>query len=96
MGTNYYLHLVSDEGFCTILHIGKSSVGWKFLFRGHADLDLNSVEDWRTRTRQGNIFNEYDDKTAYDTFWSLVRAKKSGRYTGKLVDGYPIHFYEFS
>ncbi len=54
MGTNFYLH----SGICEccgkadeIHHIGKSSMGWKFLFKSHKFIEgeqflTKSYKDW--------------------------------------------------
>lgn len=43
MGTNYYFHPSEDDkelGFVESIHIGKSSVGWSFIFHGYEQDDL--------------------------------------------------------
>jgi len=76
MGTNYYwrynICLLCDR--YNEAHIGKSSAGWQFLFRGYRDnllslpdpeVDLGvkilSWRDWKDWliTEEGKIFNEY-------------------------------------
>lgn len=54
MGTNYYL--ITNECDCCNrsdkIHIGKSSVGWKFLLRYYDEnnndigLDVKNIDDW--------------------------------------------------
>jgi hypothetical protein len=51
MGTNYYLQSPKCDA-CgssgTLLHVGKQSEGWKFLWRAHDDstMHLRSAKDW--------------------------------------------------
>ena len=41
MGMNYYVKNEELE-----VRIGKSSMGWQFLFYGYKELGLNSKKDW--------------------------------------------------
>ena len=82
MGTNYYLdHPQFDE----LLHIGKSSAGWRFIFQQINGIAESSA-DWRTLTKQGHIIDEYDKPIDYEVFWSLVEVKKNCRGQTKLRD----------
>jgi len=86
MGTNYYLHQNvcehckrSDEP----VHIGKSSGGWSFSFRGyrseHDPLGaITSEADWRRVITEGDgqILNEYGDRIGVIEFWQMIEAKK--------------------
>ena len=87
MGTNYYAEL-DDCKYCgrssDRIHIGKSSAGWTFGFRGYRDsweLDttIESEEDWREwlsitphiiRDEYGNIFTDTE-------FWDIVNKKRT-------------------
>jgi hypothetical protein len=100
MGTNYTLYYNkckcckrSDE-----LHIGKSSAGWKFLFRKHSGKAEN-IQQWKELTAKGEIIDEYGRLVTNDWFWDLVENKqKESRHTnaGELIDGYNFADYEFS
>lgn len=80
MGTNYYHH----EEVCdhcghakSVTHIGKSSVGWTFIF--HGTNEIRSYQDWLTRLRAGGrIVDEYGRVVPLDEFEKLVAAKKDG------------------
>lgn len=112
MGTNYYLRL----RFCSCCgryderHIGKSSAGWKFIFRVHENIDVN---EWKGETLhyknwsdEEGIFNEYGDKVSYDDFWELVKNKQDGKPhltpLGEMhrawidENGYNVCNYDFS
>ena len=86
MGTNYYLvknKPSTDSG----LHIGKSSLGWRFLFHKppiwETDKPLNTFEQWRDylkeTTESGNyvILNEYDEVVSLDNFLKMVANKQN-------------------
>jgi len=84
MGTNYYLHKTNAEGFNEILHIGKSSVGWRFVFRGYDNIQCRY--DWIMKMEGGHIFDEYDRKITYDSFWEMVESKIGDRHGSGLDD----------
>lgn len=46
MSTNYYARTMDMPEDHEGLHIGKSSVGWDFLWRGHKKLNLTSRALW--------------------------------------------------
>lgn len=82
MGTNYYLakpaHKCSEcgeEHGGEREHIGKSSAGWAFSWRGYRDRGIASVADWRrhiaARVAEGwRIQNEYGDTETPESFWA--------------------------
>ena len=81
MGTNYYL----TKNSATVrppLHIGKSSAGWKFIFRKYEDLEregyeeeyFNSIEnvnDWKSYLEYKTTNDNYLIMTEYDEQVSL-------------------------
>jgi len=78
MGCNYYLRL--DVCKCCdrpadTYHIGKSSVGWPFLFNPR----LSSYEEWKTwiNCEDNEIEDEYHNIVNKDAFFTLVEAKKN-------------------
>jgi hypothetical protein len=80
MGTNYYAR-VNHCDKCNRgddLHIGKSSFGWKFSFRGHRDHapPLTTEQAWRDFLREHPIFDEYGDRVEYDEFWKRAINKE--------------------
>lgn len=83
MGTNYYTDGTLPCKHCgrsgPALHIGKSSVGWRFLFASYPEHDIKSAKDWREFLDRAGvlIFDEYGDEVAPDTFWQLVEEKQS-------------------
>ena len=110
MGTNYYLvknKPSTDSG----LHIGKSSLGWRFLFHKppiwETDKPLNTFEQWRDylkeTTESGNyvILNEYDEVVSLDDFLKMVANKQNENKPDMFeycenVNGYRFSSGEFS
>lgn len=86
MGTNYYL-VKNRPSVEKGLHIGKSSIGWRFLFHKpsvwEVDKPLNTFEQWREyltiTTENGShvIINEYDEIVSLDSFLELVSIKQN-------------------
>jgi hypothetical protein len=83
MGTNYY---VKDEPCCPtcgrasdVYHIGKSSMGWKFLFRGYEEQGLTSASKWFEYLASRNIVDEYGTEWSLHGFILLVNSKMDGR-----------------
>jgi len=84
MGTNYYLTRDTCP-MCghsdTRLHIGKSSGGWTFSFRGYDGTDggpvIKSEDDWRRVIAEcGTIWDEYGEEIPAEKFWELVESKR--------------------
>ena len=89
MGCNYYLRK-NECKHCNRyddIHIGKSSAGWTFSFRGYKDTDdytsylinvpVESWKDWQEILRkEDNIYDEYNRKISFEEFQKLVESKK--------------------
>lgn len=69
MGTNYYAKKKNGH----LLHIGKSSAGNPFTFRGHLGAGLTSSESWYSYL-QGpvTIVDEYGRTMNLPHFWANV------------------------
>lgn len=89
MSTNYFLH----RDFCKccgkpkeILHIGKRSAGWKFLFENRDEFrqykDLDSFLD------TGIIYDEYDEKYTKKEFIDIVEMQQKYKPRDKSIDNY--------
>lgn len=72
MGTNYYAEM-SIHGVPINLHIGKSSVGWKFLFAEYSN--LRSWADWLEFLTLDDvkIVDEYGQSVEVDDLARVVR-----------------------
>lgn len=85
MGTNYYA-VSKKPTYRSPIHIGKSSIGWKFLFH-HVNSyenyfdgeELNTYEKWEELLKNNNviIMNEYDEVIDVNDFLELVAKKQS-------------------
>lgn len=110
MGTNYYLRLniCPQCGRFDEVHIGKSSHGWRIIFRGYPDTSgtplgeiisiIHNVKDWMEVTREGEIWDEYGSRLPDEMFWGLVGEKQNERIDpdSLLIDGYVFKDTEFS
>lgn len=83
MGTNYY-HRTNICPHCNRYdehHIGKSSAGWTFSFRGYHDydeLEIKSYAEWLSILESGGvIYNEYGKEVTLDDFKALIEAKRN-------------------
>ncbi|ARQ95415.1 hypothetical protein [Bradyrhizobium phage BDU-MI-1] len=105
MSTNFYV----KEAHCCptcgkqseVHHIGKSSGGWRFLFRGYREFGLTSANAWLQYLLDRTIVDEYGVVWSWPEFTALIRTKQDGRIAHndkKEVDpeGYPVAYYEFS
>ena len=88
MGTNYYA-VKNRPTTCSPVHIGKSSIGWKFNFQSQnypceePPIVWNTYEqvyEWLYRhTVESNeyvIMDEYDEIISFDDFIKLVEWKQ--------------------
>ncbi|MEK6281897.1 MAG: hypothetical protein AABN95_16205 [Acidobacteriota bacterium] len=87
MGTNYY----TVTNVCEHCkrhdhdkHIGKSSAGWTFSFRGYReDYDVSKIEtfeQWKLELAHARIFDEYGKEITLTQFIALVDMKKGERF----------------
>lgn len=89
MGTNYYV-VKKEPTVLSPIHIGKSSMGWKFCFHKVcsfenyiSDEPLNTFPQWKKfleeQTSNGNIIimNEYDEVVELDYLLKLIESKQS-------------------
>ena len=109
MGTNYYALKKKPSLYSKVIHIGKASAGWKFLFQGYQgatgsdgfmydDLNINSLEDWKEFLKNDEyvILNEYDEEVSYKDFFDIVDEKQSEDNPDNFKDCANINGYRFS
>lgn len=87
MGLNFYhrTNICEHCGRYDTRHIGKSSMGWQFGFRGYKpdeyDDDqtrIESYKDWLALLEAGGkIFDEYGKEISLDDFKAMVESKRS-------------------
>lgn len=83
MGMNYYLKSkpCKECGNCAVtLHIGKSSYGWQFHFRGYPMDFITTLKDWKREFTTGNreIRNENNEILSIEDFLRMIEEKKDG------------------
>lgn len=93
MGTNFYL----ETDFCPCcgkpknkIHLGKSSVGWKFLFK-KSDL-IQNYNDFLKVIKQGVIVDEYDENISELEMIKLIQRKQKEKAHDRCCD---IEGYNF-
>jgi hypothetical protein len=93
MGTNYYA-VKNKASISEPIHIGKSSMGWLFLFQDQdntwGDIPVvwhtyNQVKEWLKKYTTGKkppyvILDEYDRKVTYNQFIKLVETKQKDKH----------------
>lgn len=86
MGTNYYVHTPACPNACDHcsaserLHLGKSSMGWRFLFQAEEDWPREQAYSlWLERAKSGEIRDEYGRTHALDELLAFVETKQDSR-----------------
>ena len=99
MGTNYYLYY----NFChccgqarKIVHLGKSSIGWRFIFYKH-DF-VKNFEDFKNFIKQGTIKNEYGEILSEEELLKLIKLKQTDEIDPdcEIIDDYVFSDQDFS
>jgi hypothetical protein len=83
MGTNYYVEQNRCEccnRYDTTHHIGKSSWGWAFSFRGYKDENLTSWREWKAFLSDKSIVDEYGQSVGYDEFCHVIETVNAPDY----------------
>ncbi len=86
MSTNYYVAknlCECCERYDEEYHIGKSSYGWSFNFRGYRSEGLESWKQWREFLRDKIIMDEYGDRIEYCEFVDMIETYKSPEFVLK-------------
>lgn len=86
MGTNYYVHTPACEKACEHcnaseeLHLGKSSVGWRFLHQAEPDWPREQAHSlWLERAKLGEIRDEYGQTITLDELLTYIDRKQDGQ-----------------
>lgn len=89
MGTNYYWREepCGSCGRADEMHVGKSSVGWVFVWQGYRDHDekpfapLDTAQAWLDFLRRGvgSVWDEYGVRQDVEKFIALVESKRDRR-----------------
>lgn len=89
MSTNYYVaenRCDCCQRYDRIYHIGKSSSGWSFSFRGYRSFKgerLSSWQEWKEFLRECLIVDEYGNIVSFNDFCTLVETVKAPNYINK-------------
>jgi hypothetical protein len=82
VGTNYYVNTPSCPSACEHcteserIHLGKSSMGWQFIFRADPDWPRDEAfAHWVRRALSGPIVDEYGRECSLAELIDLVYAK---------------------
>ena len=85
MGTNYYVEISSCPNaceHCTAVerhHLGKSSIGWRFLFRAESHWPQGAAfTSWLSRAASGRIVDESGDEHSLADLIRLIDRNRSG------------------
>lgn len=104
MGTNYYA-ISKKAKHDKPLHIGKSSMGWKFLFYKLKDYEnyfthetIDTYEKWKKLLQDKNvsIVSEYNDDIDFDSFDKMVEIKQHCNNPDNFKYNLNVYGYRFS
>lgn len=109
MGTNYYAVKIKPSLYNRVIHIGKSSFGWLFLFRDNEEFHTYpQFKKWlenNVDTGEYVLFDEYDEKVSKDDLLKLIDSKQNDENCknntenfsySKNIDGYRFSDRDFS
>lgn len=98
MGTNYYVKAPVECDHCGEthickqgIHIGKSSMGWKFLFAWNGGALYKSYGEMEAWLADKQIYDEYNKPITQKDFFNMVEAKMDAPNDhGKVSDDYGV------
>ena len=110
MGTNYYAreNICKECGRYDDIHLGKSSMGWKFTFQYNGGELYKTVPEMKKWLKGKRIFDEYGDEVSQTFFWNMVEEKQKKKtnmshaeyvkehYPGSMSHELLIDGYSFS
>ena len=102
MGTNYYakLNYCKECGRGDEIHLGKSSMGWKFSFQFNGGEYYKNVSEMKEWLKGKIIENEYGEKVPYKNFWEMVKIKQKTKDPEEtdaiIISGYKFFNRTFS
>lgn len=103
MGCNYYVNIVEKQVMCPHcnklvteglkeIHIGKSSVGWKFTFKSNPEYyegNMESVVNW---LKDKQIVDEYEKEISLGGFINLVMVKQALQGQDRFINAEVLDF----
>ena len=108
MGTNYYIRTVITKSCETCgkgqeyeeMHIGKSSMGWKFKFNANST-SCHSIRDMveLIEENEGFIFDEYGNEVSCNHIFSTILRSQGGKseesHDTRFVGGFVFNYFDF-
>lgn len=76
------------------IHIGKSSIGWAFLFNHNDWKYFHDMEGLECFLKSSTIVDEYGSQISYHDFFELIHSKANEK-KNLLWNGYEIGIIEF-
>lgn len=104
MGTNYYA-IGKKSTHNEPVHIGKSSLGWKFLFYKLKDYEnhfthetIDTYWKWEKLLKNDDIqvINEYNEVIDFDSFIKMVEIKQRCDNPNNFTHNLNVQGYRFS
>ena len=102
MGTNYYVNTPSCPNACEHcseterVHLGKSSAGWRFLFRAAPEWPRDEAfAHWVRRALSGSITDEYGRECDLTELLDLVYGKADGKAESPSVNAFTSSGHDF-
>jgi hypothetical protein len=106
MGTNYYAVKKEPRVYDRVIHLGKSSFGWRFLFHETEDIrTFPQFKRWLSEnigdTKEYVLMNEYNEEVTVVELIELIEIKQKENNPDnfshcKDIDGYRFSDREFS
>lgn len=103
MGTNYYVNTPSCPNACEHcsatkrLHLGKSSMGWRFLFYAEPEWPRDAAfAHWVRRALSGPITDEYGSDCSLAELLDLAHGKTDGKAERSSVNTFTSCGHDFS
>lgn len=110
MGTNYYAVKSKPSLYNRVIHIGKSSIGWLFLFKDNDEFHTYpQFKEWLKKnvdTGEYVLFDEYNREITKDYLLSIIdnmqrdeinlKNQENFEYDVKNIDGYRFTDRDFS
>lgn len=105
MGTNYYAVRVAPCVFNRVIHLGKQSHGWRFLFQGNNEIhSYNDFLFWldnNVDTGDYVLMDEYNQSIQKSQLIDIIQANQNNENANNFrycqnVDGYRFDYTEFS
>lgn len=93
MGMNYYLRKNDEDGVGRKVHLGKSSAGWTFTFRGDTDNGVVDFDSWVNRVntlmKEGWVLTDEGEGGVWDWTELLLKIQNKRLEPNNHAKQYP-------